>query len=161
MSTPRAAGPATSPRTSGVPKSRPSASARRVGYVFAVLFDAAFLWLLYIAPGWEAVPFLTPEFADVLWLVGLPLWVGVGANLVYLVRDPRWLTALGGLASTVVGLLAAIQLWQIFPFDLSDGWTAVFRIALVVGIVGSAIAILVNAVTFVRALAVGDEQKSG
>jgi hypothetical protein len=85
----------------------------------------------------------------------------VGTNLISLVRDPRWLTALGGLASTGVGLATAIRMWQVFPFDLSDGWTVVFRIGLVVGIVGSAIGILVNAVTFVRALAVGDEKNSG
>jgi hypothetical protein len=129
--------------------------------VFAVLFNVAFLWLLHIWPGWDAVPFLTTDFSDVLWLIDLSLWVGVGTNLVYLVRDPRWLTALGGVASTAVGLVAAIRLWQVFPFDLSDAWTVVFRIGLAVGIVGAAIGILVNAVTFVRALAVGDERNSG
>jgi hypothetical protein len=161
MTAPGAAGPATSPAPRRAPGGRPGAATRRVGYVFAVLFNLVFLWLLHVWPGWEAVPFLTSDFADVLWLVALTLWVGVGANLVYLVRDPRWLTALGAITSTVVGMLAAIRLWQVFPFDLSDGWTVVFRIGLVVGIVGSAIAIVVNAVMFVRALAGHDEQNSG
>ena len=132
-----------------------------MGYAFAVLFNALFLWLVHVWPGWAAVPFLTSDFSDVLWLVDLSLWVGVGANLVYLVRDPQWLTALGGLASTGVGFVAAIRLWQVFPFGLSDAWTVVFRIGLIVGIVGSAIGILVNAVTFARAVAVGDERNSG
>jgi hypothetical protein len=135
---------------------RPSRGVRRVGYVFAVLFNAAFLWLVHVWPGWDEVPFLTDEFGDVLWLLDLSLWIGIGANLVYLVRDPRWLTALGGLASTTVGLILAVRIWQVFPFDVSDGWTTVFRIAVVVGIIGSAIGILVNVGLLIRALAVGE-----
>jgi hypothetical protein len=129
--------------------------------VFAALFNALFLWLLHVWPGWDAVPFLTPAFGDVVWVVSLPLWVGVGSNLLYLIRDPRWLTALGGLASTAVGLIGAIVLWRVFPFDLGDAWTVVFRIGLVLGIVGSAIGVLVNAGTFVRALMVGDGRNEG
>jgi hypothetical protein len=125
------------------------------------VFDGVFLWLLHVWPGWEVVPFLTSDVADVLWLVDLSLWVGVGVNLVLLVRDPRWLSALGGLITTGVGLAAAVRLWQVFPFDLSDAWTVVFRIALAVGIAGSAIGILVNAATFVRALAVADAGDRG
>lgn len=155
MTAPADAGRARSPAVRRPRRSRPGPAARRVGYVFAALFDALFLWLLHRWPGWEAVPFLTPQFADVLWLVDLSLWVGLAANLVYLVRDPRWLTALGGLATTGVGLAAAIRLWQVFPFDLGDGWTGLVRVAIVLGIVGSVIGVLVNAVTVVRSLAVG------
>jgi hypothetical protein len=161
MTAPGTTGPTTTSAPRRAPRARSAPAARRVGYVFAALFNVASLWLLHRWPGWEDVPFLSPDFAEVLWLVDLSLAVGVATNLVYLVRDPRWLTALGGLASTVIGLIVTIRLWQVFPFDLSDAWTVVFRVALVAGIVGSAIAILVNAVSFVRALALGDGQNSG
>jgi hypothetical protein len=161
MTAPAGTGPAAPSVARRRRRDRPGRAARRVGYVFAAAFNAVFLWLLHVWPGWDVVPFLTSDFADVLWLIDLSLWVGVGVNLVYLVRDPRWLTALGGLATTGVGLAAAVRLWQVFPFDVSDGWTVVFRVALAVGIVGSAIGILVNSVTFVRALAVGDEERHG
>jgi hypothetical protein len=161
MTASSAAGPAASPAPRRAARSRPGPAARRVGYAFAAAFNAVFLWALHVWPEWEAVPFLTSDFSDVLWLVDLSLWVGIGTNLLYLVHDPRWLTALGGVASTAIGLAAAIRTWQVFPFDLSDGWTVVFRIALVVGIAGSAIGIVVNAVQFVRALSVGDERNPG
>jgi hypothetical protein len=144
-------------RTRRPPKPRPSPATRRFGYLVSALVNGALLWLLHVWPGWDVVPFLTEDFTDVLWLVDLSLWVGVGAGLLYFVADPRWLVALGGVATTAVGLAAAVRTWQVFPFDLSDAWTVVFRVGLVLGIVGAAIGILVNAVTFVRALAVGDE----
>jgi hypothetical protein len=147
----------TARRIGGRRANRPPVGVRRVGYLVAVLINAALLWLLHVWPGWEGVPFLTADFADVLWLVGLSLWVGVGANLLYLVLDPLWLTALGGLATTAIGLAAALRLWEVFPFDLDGAWTTVVRVALVIGIVGAAIGILVNVVTAIRAAARGPD----
>lgn len=148
-------------RSRGRRANRPPVGARRAGYVVAVLVNAALLWLLHGWPGWQEAPFLTADFVDVLWLVDLSLWVGAGVNLVYLIRDPLWLTALGGVATTAIGLIATVCLWQVFPFDLGDGWTVVVRIALVLAIVGSAIGILVNVVTFVRAAARGPDTRAG
>jgi hypothetical protein len=56
--------------------------------------------------------------------------------------------------TTAIGLVGAVRTLQVFPFDFggSDFWPLVFRILLWVAIVGSAIAIVVNAVTLVRAL---------
>jgi hypothetical protein len=125
-----------------------------------VLFPLAFLWLLHVWPGWEEVPFLTADFAEVVWLIDLSLWVGVALNMVYLVRDPRWLTALGAIATSVIGAVVAVRVWEVFPFDLSETWTVLVRIAVAVGIAGSIIGILVNVVGFVRAVA-GGADRSG
>jgi hypothetical protein len=140
------------------PRGRPSRGARRTGYVFGLLFNLLFLWLVNVWPGWDAVPFLTGDFADVVWLVDLSLWAGVVSNAIYVVSDPRWLTALGGVVTTAIGLAAAVRLWQVFPFDLngSDVWRVLVQVALVVGIVGSAIGIVVNLVTFARSLTSSD-----
>ena len=48
-------------------------------------------------------PFLTSDFQTVLWLVDLSLVVTIVLNLVYLVRDPRWLTAAGAVVTTASG----------------------------------------------------------
>jgi hypothetical protein len=139
--------------TTRSPAVRPARGARRTGYVFGLLVNLLLLWLVEVWPGWSAVPFLTGEFRDVVWLVDLSLWAGVAANVVYLVRDPRWLTALGGAVTTAIGFVAVLRLWQVFPFDLggSDAWTVVFRVALALGVVGSAIGVVVNLVALVRA----------
>jgi len=94
---------------------RPSAGARRAGYGVAILFSTALLIILNGSPGWQAIPFLTSDTAQVLWLVNLCLAAGIAANLVYLAYDRPWLKSLGDLATTGIGLAAAIRVWQVFP----------------------------------------------
>jgi hypothetical protein len=36
--------------------------------------------------------------------------------------------SLGELATTGIGLAAAIRIWQVFPFDLSSGWSTAVRV---------------------------------
>lgn len=88
--------------------------------------------------------------AQVLWLVNLSVAAGIAANLVYLAYDPPWLKSLGDLATTGIGLAAAIRIWQVFPFDLSSGWSTAVRVLLVVAIAGSCIALVVQIVTLAR-----------
>ena len=135
--------------------SRQARSARRVGYVFAVLFNAAGLYLINVWPGWDAVPFLTGDTRQVLGIVNAVVIASLAVNVVYLFTDPRWLVALGGLVTTVLGLIGLIRIWQVFPFDFGDSsidWTLLFHIGLVVGITGSCIAIVVQLVQLIRAL---------
>lgn len=135
---------------------RPTVGARRFGYVVAVLVNAAMLYAVNRWPGWEVLPFLTAEMVLVLGLVNASIVVNLAANLVYLVRDPRWLRALGDLLTTAVGLVALVRMWQVFPFDFSGdwaGWTLVVRILLGLGIVGSAIGLVTACVSFAKGVA--------
>ena len=141
--------------TSTAPR-RPGAAARRFGYLVAALVDGALLYAANVWPGWGAVPFLTSETRLVLGLVNASILVSAAANLVYLVNDPRWLKALGDVATTGVGIAALVRIRTVFPFaftNTSVDWNLVAKVLLVVGIVGSAIAIVVALVTFVRSVA--------
>lgn len=131
---------------------RPSTASRRGGYVVAAVINAVFLWLIHVSPGWDAVPFLTADFQQVLWLIDLSLVVTIALNLLYLIRDPRRLTAAAAVVTSAIGLAASVAMLQVFPFDFgtSSFWPVVFRIALWVAIVGSAIAVVVNLVAVVR-----------
>ena len=131
---------------------RPSAGARRAGYGVAAVINAALLFVLNGWPGWQAIPFLTSSTDQVLWLVSLSLAAGIAANLVYMVNDASWLRSLGDLATTGIGLAAAIRIWQVFPFDLSSGWSTAVRALLVVAIAGSCIALVVQIVSLARSL---------
>ena len=135
-------------------RQRPSRASRRFGYAVSAVVNAAMLYAVNRWPGWEQVPFLTDDTRKVLDLVNASIIVGLVANVVYLARDPRWLKAAGDLVTTTVGLVALVRLWQVFPFDVAQGstWELVARAALVLGIFGSAVAILVAVVTFVRAV---------
>lgn len=133
---------------------RAPASARRVGYVIAAAVNAVLLWLIHGWPGWHAVPFLTPETPQVLGAIDAALIAGIAVAVVQLAWDPRWLTAAGSLVTTAFGLAAMVRLLQVFPFAFGPGfdWALLVRILLVLGIVGTAIALLVNLVALLRLL---------
>ena len=132
---------------------RPSTASRRFGYLVAVVITVVGWFLINVRPGWEALPFLTPATTEVLRLLNLSLAVSVAVNLLYVVRDPRWLRALGDLATTVIGLAVLMRVWQVFPFDFSAysfGWAGLTRAVLVLAMVGSSIAVVVQLVTLIR-----------
>jgi hypothetical protein len=106
-----------------------------------------------VSPGWDAVPFLTADFDAVLWLIDATLVVTIALNLLYLIRDPRRLTAAGAVLTTAIGLAAAVRLLQVFPFDFGDSgfWPVVVRVALWVAVVGAGIGIIANLAIAVRA----------
>jgi hypothetical protein len=136
-------------------KPRPPVGVRRFGYFVAVLLNAGFLYVINIWPGWQAVPFLTSETRLVLDLVNASIVVNLLANVVYAVADPRWLKALGDAVTTAVGLVVMVRFWDVFPFDFGDttiDWALVTRCVLALGIVGTAVGVVVNAVLFLRAL---------
>ena len=132
------------------PARRPSAGARRAGYGLAIVFSTALLVILNGSPGWQAIPFPTSDTAQVLWLVNLSLAAGIAATFVYRAYDPPWRKALGDLATPGIGLAAAIGIWQVFPFDLSSGWSTAVRVLLIVVIAGSCVALAVQIVALAR-----------
>ena len=139
-----------SPPAHSPPKARPSIGARRFGYLVAALIDATMLYLINARPGWDAVPFLTSGTTEVLPWVNASIVAGVVVNLVYLVRDPRWLRALGDMVTAAFSFAAMVRIWEVFPLDLSDGWELVARILLGLGLVGTLIGFVVALVSFVR-----------
>lgn len=131
-------------------KPRPSVDARRTGYVIAALVNAVLLYLVNVWPGWEELPFLTSETTEVLGWVNASMIAGIITNLVYVGRDTNRVRAAGDLVTTGIGLVAMVRIWQVFPFDFDLSgldWAIVARVFLVIGIVGSAIAMVVRLVS--------------
>jgi len=113
------------------------------------VINAAMLYLINRQPGWDAVRFLTADTRLVLGWVNLSIFAGLLFNLVYLAMDPPWFKALGDLVTTGISVVALIKIWRVFPFDFTDGtpWPILARIVLVVAILGSLIAVVVQTVT--------------
>ena len=132
---------------------RPSAAARRAGYLVGIVVSAALLFVLNGQPGWQALPFLTSDTSQVIGLVNLSLAVSLSVNVVYLFYDPPWLKSLGDLITAGIGLAVAIRVWQVFPFAFHGSaawWSTAIRVLLILVIVGSAISIVVQAVSLAR-----------
>jgi hypothetical protein len=119
--------------------STPSRVGRRVGYAIGALVDVALLVALNVWPGWDAVPFLTVDFEQVLGLINLSLAVGFLASVANFALDNFGAKALGDLSTNVIGIAVSVRLLQVFPFDFSGGfdWSWVVRILLVLGVIGS------------------------
>ena len=141
--------------TSHVSHTRPAVAGRRAGYAVAIAVNLVLLYLINVAPGWQAVPFLTESTTEVLLLVNLSMASGVVANAVYSAFDPPWVRALGDAVTTTIGLASLVRIWQVFPFDFDTTtvpWDLVARWVIGVGMFGCAVAIIVALVRFVRAL---------
>ena len=129
---------------------RPSAAARRVGYLVGIVVSVALLVILNGQPGWQALPFLTSDTSQVIGLVNLSLAVSLSVNVVYLFYDRPWLKSLGDLITSGIGLAVAIRIWQVFPFAFHSSaawWSTAIRVLLILAIAGSAISIVVQAVS--------------
>jgi hypothetical protein len=141
-------------RTAPHRRSRPGPVARRVGYLISIALNVVILWLVFVSPGWEAVPFLTDRTIDVLPVVTASILVNIVVNLVWLAVDPLWLHALGDGVNAAMGVVVTGGLLSVFPFSFDDNqpWEVFVRIILVVGLVGASIAVVVNLVMVIRYL---------
>jgi hypothetical protein len=119
--------------------STPSRVGRRVGYAIGALVNVALLVALNVWPGWDAVPFLTADFEQVLGLINLSLAVGFLTSVANFALDNFGAKALGDLATNVIGFAVSVRLLQVFPFDFSSGfdWSWIVRTLLVIGVIGS------------------------
>lgn len=139
--------------TDAPPTRRRSVAARRAGYAFGVVVNVALLYAVHGWPGWRELPFLTEDTTQVLGAVTAALVAGLVTNVVYLASDPPWLTALGDLVITVIGLVALVRVWQVFPLDFGDhavNWAMVARVLLVIAMGGSVIGVFAQLAALVR-----------
>lgn len=141
--------------TSAATNRRPGsvAAGRRAGYAVALTVNAVLLFLINVTPGWSILPFLTTGMSTVLPWINASMVAGILANAVYLLVDIPLVKGIGDLLTEAVGLVAMIRLWQDFPFDFGaepNAWATVVRVGLIVGIVGTVIAMIVSIVTAIR-----------
>jgi len=116
------------------------------GNLGAAVVNGVIYYLLNVAPGWQAVPFLTADTPRVLPALNAAIIASIVVNvLTALVRAPR-LRALGDVVTIGFGFVALVRLWTVFPFDFGpdSAWTIVTRVLLVVGFVGSGFGLLVS-----------------
>ena len=143
----------------GARKERPPLVIRRLGYALGAAVNLTILYVLSTTD-WRELSFLTSEVDRLVWLLVVGVLANVAANLLYVLRDPVWLKALGDVVTTGIGLALLVRIWQVFPFDLSGAWELGVRTVLVFGIAGCVIAILTAGITAARALHPDREQVS-
>jgi hypothetical protein len=95
---------------------------------------------------------VTDAYLDVLWALNLGCVVQIVGNLILYLARPWWLRRVMDVVFAIAGLIGAIVVYGVFPFDLSrfgDLTVVLGHLALFLGIVGTSIAIFVNLVRLV------------
>jgi hypothetical protein len=128
---------------------------RRLGHLIGAAVNGLLLVLVNVSPGWEAVPFLTGDAAQVVPLVNASLIVSAGLELARAVADPPWLRALGNVVTTGISLAVMVRSLQVFPFDFSASevdWDLWVRMALWFLSLALGIALIVQVAQLARVL---------
>lgn len=126
---------------------------RRFGYAVAIGINLLLVWVIGNLAHWELVAFLTAEFADLVPLLQLGLWVTIVANVVYFMDDRSFATRAARLVVDVVNLFVTFRVFDIFPFDFSAhsfNWGFVFRAILLIALVGTAVSAVVHLSQLIR-----------
>ena len=103
--------------------SRPHVAARKFGYLIAITLNTVFFYLINFQPGWQVLPFLTPETAQVLDLLNFSAIAAIVINTVYLVYDARRCKALGDFLLAIISLAVLHRTEQgkeLVQLDLGD-----------------------------------------
>ena len=138
--------------------SRPPLAARRAGYAVMAAIGAVGLYVAHRLVDWGWPRFLTAEFEDVLPVVTVSLVVSILVNLIYCLDDSPPVRSLGELIDAVTGLVAAVRIYQVFPFDFStyaSDWSWLVRLVLIVVIVGCLIGAAVHLGKLLRRASIG------
>jgi hypothetical protein len=115
-------------------------------YIGAVIANVIVFIVVNKLDDWN-VRFITDAFPGVLWALNFSLISQIAANAVLVFFHPRFLHYAAKVALGVISLLALIILVTVFPFDFSyiSNWIGTMvRIALYIGLAGTAIAIVVD-----------------
>lgn len=132
----------------------PSLNGRGLGYAIAAAVNGILLYFVNVDPGWRTVPVLTADAASLIGLLNVSLVLGVLVNLIYPINDEPWFKSFGDLVTTGVSLVLIVRLLQVFPFAMTADpvdWPLIVRSVLITAAVGSAIAMLVQFMTLIRA----------
>ena len=143
-------------RAPAVTEGRPPG--RRFGYLLAAAINGVLLWVSHHLLEWGWPSFLTEDFEQVLPILSASFVATIVANVLFVAHDPRWFRALAESVTSALSLVAAVRMWQVFPFDFSTmarDWSTLARVLIAVGIAGLAVAVVANVVTFLAAVAAG------
>jgi hypothetical protein len=125
----------------------------RFGYVVAIVVNAAMLVIVNNILDWGWAPFLTDDFAQIVWLLDLSFLGAIVVNAVYLGYAPPWFNSVSQIGLGVISMAVAIRTFQVFPFDFSGyqfNWEPLARFVIVLTMVAVGISIVVETAKLVR-----------
>ena len=81
---------------------------RRSGYVVAIAVNVFMLYVANNLLAWDVLPFLTPDFGKVLWLIDISLIATILINALYLAYDHAWFRSFSQIALIAISFGVAV-----------------------------------------------------
>ncbi len=132
--------------------SRPN---RPSGYIASAVFNGVALWVMNQLPVWKPF-FLLDSYADVLWAINMSLIVQIVLNLVLIFFHPLFFHHLIQTVFSLVSIVAMVWILRVFPVNFSvrlgDWANWLFRIVLIVALIGTLIGGITHFVRFIQTL---------
>lgn len=130
------------------------------GYAAAVIVNAVIFYLLPRVPGWN-IPFITGAYADVLPILLTSTGLQIAGNGLLLFFRHRRVYYPVQIVFSSVTIAVLFRLITVFPFDFTAAGVEplgiVMKVIFGIGIFGSVVSILVNAVKLGRVFLPKDE----
>lgn len=92
---------------------------RQAGYVATIVVNAIMLAIAHAIPTWD-LPFITLDYADVLWAVDLSLGATIFAYALFLAYDPSWFRNLSQIILSALAVVSGYTMYRVFPFDFGS-----------------------------------------
>ena len=122
-------------------------------YIFAVVINGVFLFLVNKIPDWNPA-FIADTYSSVLWALNLSLIAQIAGNFLLIFYHPMVLHHIGNILFSVFGFIALIVVYTVFPFHLpklrSNWLPTLIRVVMIVGMVGTGIAAVVHLAGAIR-----------
>ena len=137
------------------PAVKPPKFPKQAEYAANIVVNTALLVVVNNLLAWDVLPFLTQDFKNVLVILNISLAATIIINILFFFYSPDWFIALMRFFLNCVGLAVAVTMLRVFPFDFSaysGNWAWWMRFALILGIVGVSMGIMVELFKFVTAL---------
>ena len=126
--------------------------ARRVGYIFSIIFMIIFLYILRHLREW-GVTFLTEDFERCLWYIELAIYVTIAGNVLFIIFDPKWFRHFLQAAINAANALSTIMIYVIFPFAVENAkWAWWLKLGILLIFIITVISILVELIKGIRYL---------
>ena len=123
------------------------------GYIAAIIVNAVIMYFLPRVPNWN-IPFITSAYANVLPLLMFSTGIQIAGNGLLIGLRSRRVYYIIQIIFSSVTIAVLFRLITVFPFDFSavnvEPLDIVMKVIFGVGIFGSAISIIVNAIKLGR-----------
>ena len=119
---------------------------RTLGLVTAIAVNLVLLWVVRNLGDWDLLPFLTADYDRIVGPLTIGILTTIAGRALQIVLPGRRAGILIDGVVTAVGFFVLLRILRVFPFDFDpDGfrWDLVVRFVLIVGLIGSAIGVLV------------------